>query len=921
VVCRAACGLFAGVRFADILDWFKGERKTVGQHYLRTLFSPASVAVIGASDRADAVGGIVFRNMLEGGFKGPLYPVNPGHAEIQGKRAYASIEQIGEAIELAVICTKAETVPDIVEACGKHGVRAAVILSAGFSEVGAHGAALERAVVTAAKTYGVRLIGPNCLGIMRPGIGLNATFFKGNVKPGNLALVSQSGALCTAILDWAPPNDIGFSSVVSMGAAADVDFGEILDYLATDAQTRSILIYVEGIHKARGFMSAIRAAAHSKPVFAIKVGRHDAGSKAVLSHTGALVGADDVFDAALRRAGVVRVMSIGGLFSAAQSLASRHHFSGNRLAIITNGGGPGVMAIDRAVDLGVAVASLSAETLDRLNQVLPPTWSHNNPVDIIGDATPKRYLDALSLCMEDPGVDGALVILTPQAMTEPLEVAQALLEAAARFDKPLLTCWMGDLQIREGRALLAQSHIPAFRTPEAAVEAFSYITAYYRNQRMLRQTPGPLSHHEKPDTEGARILIEAALAERRKVLSESESKALLAAFRIPIAPTIVVRSPGEAVTVAEELGFPVAMKINSPDITHKSEAGGVRLNLMNAASVLSAFHEITAAVQNNRPEARLDGVSIQSMAVRPNGRELMLGITSDPVFGPVITFGAGGTAVEVMGDRAVALPPLNSFLAREIIDSTRVSRLLGQFRQMPPIQMEVLEGLLLRVSEMACELPWLKEMDINPLIIDEHGAMAVDARVIVDYAPHTRDRYAHMAIHPYPAHLVTSWPLPDGTTITMRPIRPEDAQIEQRFVHDLSQEAKYFRFMSAVNELSEAMLVRFTQIDYDREMALIAVTEVGGEEVEVGVCRYVTNPDGESCEFALVVSDRWQHKSIGHRLMGGLIDTARDKGLKSMEGIVLSTNADMLTLVTTLGFVITPDEDDPTIRRVVKPLL
>lgn len=897
------------------------ERKALARHYLSTLFSPASVAVIGASDRVDSVGGIVFRNMLESGFAGALYAINPAHEEIQGRRAYASIEATGDAVELAVICTKADTVPDIVEACGKYGVRAAIVLSAGFSEVGAQGAALEHSMMTAARTYGVRLIGPNCLGIMRPDIGLNATFFKGSVKPGNLALVSQSGALCTAILDWAPAQDIGFSSVVSMGAAADVDFGDILDYLATDPQTRSILIYVEGIHKARGFMSALRAAAHSKPVFVIKVGRHDAGSRAVLSHTGALVGSDDVFDAALRRAGVVRVMSIGGLFSAAQSLASRHRFSGNRLAIITNGGGPGVMAIDRAVDLDVAVATLAPETVERLNQVLPATWSHNNPVDIIGDATARRYLDAVSICMEDPGVDGALVILTPQAMTQPLEVAQTLVEAAAKFSKPLLTCWMGDTQIREGRALFARSRIPAFRTPEAAVEAFSYITAYYRNQRMLKQTPGSVSHHEKPDVEGARILIEAALAERRKVLSETESKALLAAFRIPIASTIVVRSPGEAVTVAEELGFPVAMKINSPDITHKSEAGGVRLSLMNAASVLSAFHEITAAVQNNRPEARLDGVSIQSMAVKPNGRELMLGITSDPVFGPVITFGAGGIAVEVMGDRAVALPPLNSFLARDIIESTRVSKLLGRFRQMPAIQMELLEHLLLRVSEMACELPWLKEMDINPLIIDEHGAAAVDARVIVDFAPLTRDHYAHMAIHPYPAHLVTSWQLSDGTTITMRPIRPEDADLEQRFVHELSEEAKYFRFMSALSELSEAMLERFTQIDYDREMALIAVTELDGKEVEVGVCRYVTNPDGESCEFALVVSDQWQHRSIGHRLMGALIDTARNKGLKTMEGVVLANNENMLNLVTTLGFAVTPIEGERNVRKVVKSLL
>jgi len=884
------------------------------------LFSPKSVAVIGASDRAGAVGEIVFRNMLESGFKGALYPINPAHPEVQGRRAYASIEEIGAPVELAVICTKAETVPDIIEACGKRGVRAAVVLSAGFSEVGSHGAEIERTMLANAKTYGVRIIGPNCLGIMRTGIGLNATFFKGGIKPGNLALVSQSGALCTAILDWAPDNDIGFSSVVSMGGATDVDFGEILDYLASDPQTGSILIYVEGIRKSRGFMSALRASARSKPVFVIKVGRHDAGSKAVMSHTGALVGSDDVFDAALRRAGVVRVESIGGLFSAAKSLASSHRYSGNRLAILTNGGGPGVMAIDRAVDLGVTVASLSAETIEKLNQVLPATWSHNNPVDIIGDATPERYRNSVGICMEDPGVDGALVILTPQAMTQPREVAQSLIEAAGKFNKPLLTCWMGGTQIMGGRSLFAQAGIPSFRTPEAAVEAYSYITAFYRNQRLLAQSPEPLSHHDAPDVEGARMLIETVLAERRKVLSEMESKALLAAFRIPIANTVVARSPSEAMLLAQEFGFPVAMKINSPDITHKSDSGGVKLNLMNAAAVRAAYNEIITEVNKNRPDARVDGIAIEPMVIKPNGRELMVGVISDPVFGPVISFGAGGTAVEVLGDRAVALPPLNSFLVRELINSTRIAKLLGAFRNMPPVQMEALESLLLRVSEMVCELPWLKEMDINPLIVDENGALAVDARVVVDYAPVSVDRYAHMAIYPYPTHLVTHWQLPDGTNITIRPIRPEDAEIEQEFVRNLSDEAKYFRFMNAMNELSEAMLARFTQLDYDREMALIAVTEENGREVEIGVCRYIINPDGESCEFALVVSDLWQHKAIGHRLMGSLMGAARSKGLKTMEGQVLASNHNMLKLITTLGFIIDTSEEDPTIKRINKVL-
>ncbi len=892
----------------------------MGQHYLRRLFSPKSVAVIGASERANAVGEMVFRNMLGSGYRGLLYAVNPAHQEVQGQHAYATIEEIETPVELAVICTEAETVPDIIESCGKHGVRAAVVLSAGFTEVGARGAALERTMLANAKNYGVRIIGPNCLGIIRTAMGLNATFFKGSIKPGNLALVSQSGALCTAILDWAPANDIGFSSVVSMGAATDVDFGEILDYLASDEQTGSILIYVEGVRKARGFMSALRAAARSKPVFVIKAGRHDAGSRAVMSHTGALVGSDDVFDAALRRAGVVRVESIGGLFSAVKSLASPYKYSGNRLAIITNGGGPGVMAIDRAVDVGVSVASLSAETVKRLNQVLPAIWSHNNPVDIIGDATPQRYHDAVGICMADPGVDGVLVILTPQAMTQPLEVATLLVEDARTFRKPLLTSWMGAAQTMDGRARFAQAGIPSFSTPEAAVEAYSYITAYYRNQRLLAQVPGPLSHRDAPDVAGAHMLIESVLAERRKVLSEMESKALLSAFHIPVTNTVVARSPSEALLLAEQFGFPVAMKINSPDITHKSDAGGVKLNLMNAAAVRSAYHEIIEEVRTNRPDARADGVTLQPMVCKPNGRELMVGVISDPIFGPVISFGAGGTAVEVLRDRAIALPPLNEFLARELIGGTRVAKLLGSFRHMPPVQMEALESLLLRISEMVCELPWLREMDINPLIVDEHGLLAVDARVVVDYAPVSAGRYSHMAIHPYPAHLVTHWQLPDGTDVTIRPMRPEDAAIEQEFVRRLSEETKYFRFMHAVQELSEDMLVRFTQLDYDRELALIAVTEEKGREVEIGVCRYAINPDGESCEFALVVSDQWQHKAIGHRLMGSLIDAARGKGLKTMEGEVLANNHTMLKLVATLGFAIATSREDPSIKKITKVL-
>jgi Acyl-CoA synthetase (NDP forming) len=888
----------------------------MSQHYLNPLFSPRSVVVIGASDRAESVGGVIFKNMLES-YQGKLFAVNPRHASVQGQRAYPDIESINEEIDLAVIATQAHTVQEIIEACGRHGVKAAVILSAGFGEAGEQGRALERQVLEIARRHGIRLVGPNCLGVMRPAIGLNATFNKGGARPGNLALVSQSGALCTAILDWAQPNDVGFSSVISMGTSADVDFGEILDYLVSDPQTESILLYIEGIRQARRFMSALRAAARTKPVFLIKVGRHEAGSKAALSHTGALVGADDVFDAAIRRAGAVRVSSVVQLFAAAKALSARFRPTGNHLAIVTNGGGPAVMASDRAADLGLALAQLTEDTLRKLDAALPPTWSHANPVDIIGDAKAERYRQAVTACMQDPNVDGVMVILTPQAMTDPLDAAHAVIEVAGQFNKPLLTCWMGDTQVAASREAFARTSIPSFRTPEPAVEVFSYISAYYQNQKLLMQAPGPLSHHPEPDVEGARLLIENALAEHRKVLSEMESKAVLAAFRIPIARSMVARSPNEALLLAEELGMPVAMKINSPDITHKSDAGGIRLNLGNAQAVRAAYRDIIESVQGNRPNARIDGVVIEPMVVKSNGRELMVGVTSDPVFGPVITFGAGGVMVEVLGDRSVALPPLNSYLVRNMIQGTHVARLLKQFRHMPPVEMAALEAVLLRVSEMVCELPHIREMDINPLIVDENGAIAVDARIEVAYPAAGAERYAHMAIHPYPAHLESRMQLPEGIDLVIRPIRPEDAEIEQAFVRGLSSESKYFRFVSALQELSPSMLARFTQIDYDREMALIAVLEEDHRETEVGVARYVINPDGESCEFALVIADAWQHKGIGHKIMDALMDIARDKGLKTMEGDVLASNRNMLSLVTSLGFVVGEGEE-PTIKKVVK---
>jgi acetyltransferase len=892
----------------------------MGEHYLHRIFSPDSVAVIGATPRADSVGSRVFGNMIDAGFKGELVGVNPKYPEVDGRPCYPSVDDIGKPIDLAVVVTPAETVPGIIRQCGEAGITGAVVLSAGFSETGPQGRRLEQKMMDNASRYGVRVVGPNCLGVMRPSIGLNATFGQNAGLPGNLALVSQSGALVTSILDWAGSNHVGFSSMVSMGAASDVDFGEVLDYLSVDPETRSILLYIEGIHKARRFMSGLRVAARMKPVIIVKAGRYAEGSRAAVSHTGSMVGADDVFDAALRRAGVVRVLTIDELFSAAKLLSSGVRVSGDRLAVVTNAGGPGVLAADCAVERGVRLAELSEQTVSKLDETLPAHWSHGNPVDILGDAPPERYRDALALCQADDGVDAVLAMFTPQAMSKPTDAARFVVEAAREGKKPTIACWLGGEQVAEARRLFDDSRIPSFETPETSIEAFSYLARYRRNQRLLMQVPGPLAHRSEPDVEGARLIIEGAIAEGRSVLSTTESKALLSAFQIPTMSAVEAATANEALVAAESLGFPVAMKINSHDITHKSDVGGVKLNIDGAQAVRNAFRQLVESIKRSNPEAKVRGVTVERMLKKRYGRELMIGVLRDPVFGPTISFGAGGTAVEIMKDRAVALPPLNHHIIQDLVSRTHVARFLEPFRNMPGVDVQAVENVLLGVSSLVCELPHIEVLEINQLIVDEDGAIAVDARVVVRHRAPTTDRYGHMAIHPYPAHLVSRWQLPDGSNMVMRPIRPEDARIEDEFVRNLSPSAKYFRFMRALHELTPEMLVRFTQIDYDREMAFIATTELEGKEAEVAVGRYVINPDGDSCEFALVVGDDWRRKGIGSRIMTGLMEVAKAKGLRSMEGEILSDNADMISLARRLGFTIRTCEDDAGVQQASKVL-
>jgi acetyltransferase len=885
-------------------------------HYLSTLFEPRSVALVGATEDRGKVGGRMLENLLSAGFQGRLFAVNPKYKSVRGVPCFPSVGDLPQAVDLAVIVTPPPTVAGVIDACGRRGIRAAVVITAGFSEVGAEGVQLERELLAAARRHGVRVLGPNCVGLMRPPLGLNATFARGNALPGSLALLSQSGAVCTALLDWATPSGIGFSSVISLGGSSDLDFGEVIDYLAADPRTEHILLYVEGVRDGRRLVSSLRAAARTKPIIVMKVGRYPAGSRAAVSHTGAIVGKDDVFDAVVRRTGIVRVSTAGELIAAAHALGARVHPTGQRLAIITNGGGPGVMAADRAGALGLPLATLSPETEQKLERVLPHNWSHGNPIDVIGDAGPERYRAAIAACLEDPGVDGVVAILTPQAMTQPDDAAAAVIGAAAGSRKPVITCWMGEASVGAARDKLMRAGLSTFRLPENAVEAFAYIAAFYRNQRLLLEAPPPMVERQAADLEGARRIVRTALAEGRNVLGATESKDFLAAFRIAVARSVNAASEDEAVAAAESEGYPIVMKIHSPDITHKSDVGGVRMGLANAQAVREAYAYMMSSVGARRPDARITGVSIERMVSRANGRELMVGITRDAVFGPAITFGAGGIAVEVLRDRAVALPPLNATLVSDMIDSTRIAKMLDEFRNLPAVDRVALEALLLRVSEIACEMPEVEEVDINPVVADENGVLALDARVVVKAVPAGAVRYSHLAIHPYPAELETDEKLCDGTPYTLRPIRPEDAAIEMEFVDGLSPESRRLRFQSALRGLTPTMLARFTQIDYDREMAFIAVDETSGIEHEVGVARYMVLPDGKSCEFAIVVADTWQGRGLGHRMMQRLIEVARSRGVEEMIGWVLTSNSAMLEMVQNLGFKVAADPEDPLNRRV-----
>lgn len=876
----------------------------MGHHYLNQLFAPSSIAVFGASEKENSVAALVYHNLTTQKFKGKIYAINPKYKEVKGTPCYKHLDELSKSVDLAVIATPASTVPSIIRQCGEHGVKGALIMSSGFaSDGGSRGIKLEQEVLELARRYNMHIIGPNCMGIMRPRNGLNTMYSHNTANVGKIALVSQSGAVSTAILDWAKQRQIGFSSVINIGDAADVKFGDVLDFLALDPYTTSILLYIDHIESARRFMSGIRSASRMKPVVVLKAASAKEPITTPHSHTRAIVSQEDAFHAALERAGVVRVNSITQLFSAAEILDSGKRVQHNRLLIISNGIGPGIIATDHAVKKGLRIADLKESTIQELDTFLPSTWSQGNPVDLRGSATAEQYEKTLTLCLKDENLDAILVMLTPQAQTDAKLIAETIIKLAKKSRKPILTCWMGGDQLAESRQLLFEAHIPTFEAPEHAIAAFSYLADYRSNQKMLMQVPPSVRDQDSaPDVEGARLIIASVLAEGRRTLSTTESRAILSAFHIPSVTTFLTRNPAEALVAAETVGFPVVMKISSPDVIHKSDVNGVRLNVSNAHSVRSIYQELISDAQRLRPDIKIDGITVEPMYISQSARELMIGVVRDPIFGPVISFGTGGTAVEVHRDRAVVLPPLNNYMIKKTIYRTRAAKLLEAFRNNEAINMDALITVMQRISEMVCELPEIMEMDINPLMADERGVVAVDAQFRIAYPPSSTNRYDHMAIHPYPNALVKKKQLADGTDILIRPIRPEDAEIVQDFVRNLSQESRYMRFMQALRELTPDMLVKLTQIDYDRDMAFVALSQQGDEVSKIGIVRYSINPDHTSCEFALAISDQWQNRGLGRLLMNTIMDMARDRGLRTIEGEVLSNNSNMLRLMKNIGF-------------------
>jgi acetyltransferase len=875
---------------------------------LDSIFNPKSIALIGASDEEGSVGYILMKNLTEMGYTGQVLPVNIHKQEILGLKAYPSVSKLPKIVDLAIIATPASTVPDIIEECGICGIKGIIIISAGFKEAGASGKALEMRILEIKNKYNMRIIGPNCLGIIHPDINLNATFIPKKQKPGSIAFISQSGALGSAILDLAVHENIKFSNFVSVGSMIDVNFGDLIDYFGTDPKTRSILMYIEGITDARKFMSAARHFSRTKPIIVVKSGRSVESAKAAASHTGAITGEDMVYDAAFKRAGIVRVKDIADLFNCAEAIGKQPLPRGPNLAIITNAGGPGVMASDAIIALGGKLAQLSTATIEKLNSVLPPHWSKGNPVDILGDAKAKRYEEAAQACFTDENVDGVLIIYTPQGGSDPAEIAEKIMDLykTNKYSKPYLTSFMGYEDVEKANQILTENGVPTYSTPEQAVATYMYMYQYKRNLELLYETPIELPVDSVPPKQPLLSIIRNALKEDRYTLTETESKKFLEYYNIPVVKTKVAKTADEAAISASQTGYPVAIKILSPQITHKTDAGGVKLDVNSETELRWAFDEIIQSVKEHNPDAQIQGVTVQKM-IKKTGVEIIIGAKTDSLFGPVIMFGRGGIDVEIYKDVAIGLLPLNQTLARRMMEETKVYQILKGYRNHPPAKIKLLEEIIVRFSQMMIDFPQLKEFEINPLFIDESEALALDSRGVI--AMENIKPHENLVISPYPEKYISLWKLRDGRTVILRPIKPEDEPLWLEMFHNFSQESVHFRVFQTIIDPPHEYSVRYCNIDYDRELAIVAEIEEDGKRKMLGVVRLNISPSEKTGEISFIVTDTMQGQGLGSKMVDYMIEISKDKKLEIINAIMLPDNYKAIKLLGEMGFTIESMDD------------
>ncbi len=880
----------------------------MGTTNLDKIFNPKSVAIIGASDVEGSVGYAIVKNFAQTGFSGKVYFVNIRKPEILGKKTYPAVDKIFEPIDLAMIATPAKTVPGVLEECGRAEVKGVIIVSAGFKETGPEGKALEEKCVELAKKYGIRIVGPNCIGIIRPRNNLNATFLDKMPKQGNIAFLSQSGALGSAILEWAIHENIGFSNFVSVGSMIDVDFGDLIDFFGSDPKTKSILMYIEGITEARKFMSAARHFARTKPIIVVKSGKFSESAKAAASHTGSLSGEDGIYDAAFKRAGVVRVNEIEDLFNAAEVLGTQPLPKGPRLAIITNAGGPGVMTTDALIAKGGKLAKLSQKSIDSLNAVLPPFWSHGNPIDVLGDAKSDRYRAAVEACLNDENIDGIVIVFTQQAVSESVEIAKSIVElvrSKTYRTKTILTSFMGFSAVQEANSILNANNIPTYTTPEQAIRTYMYMYNYQRNIDLLYETPEERPVDESPPKRPIMVILRNAAFEGREVLTEDEAKKILKYYNFPVVRTAVANTVEQAANFALEMGYPVVLKILSPQIIHKTDVGGVILNVKSGKEVREAFELLIQRATAYNPKAQIIGVTVQPM-VEKKGYELILGGKTDPVFGPVILFGMGGVGVELFKDTSIGLPPLNTTLIRRMMEETKVYELLKGYRNSVPVDLKKLDETILLFSQLLVDFPQIKEIDINPLLINEKEACILDARIVVDkekickkFEPHE-----HMVISPYPKKEELIWLLKNGQEVLLRPIKPEDEPMWLEMFQSLSEESIRYRFFQMLKDTPHEVRVRYCNIDYDRETAIVAETIEKGKKKLLGVGRLSIEADGKNGEIAFIVSDYYQGLGLGTKMVDYVLDLAKEKGIESVYAIMLPDNYRALSLTKKMGFKI-----------------